>query len=262
MTTVFDNVSRRCRHVWRRNLDVGRETWATNVVPPLLEPLFTILAFGFGLGMYVRNISFQGKSYDYLTFLAPGMIASAVMFHGMMECMYGSFIRMRYQRTFSAILCTPLLIEDILAGELLWGATKGLFAGTVVLGVAAAFKLVSFPQGLAVIPVSAAGGLMFAGFGMFFAAISPYIDSLNVPMYVFVNPMFLFSGTFFPLDALPGWARALAWTLPLTHVSTLMRAATLGILSPSLWPSVVYIVVSGPLMCALSVSRMRARLIK
>ncbi len=259
---ILDNVSRRCWHVWRRNLDVGRETWATNVVPPLLEPLFTILAFGFGLGMYVRAITFQGRSYDYLTFLAPGMIASAVMFHSMMECMYGSFIRMRYQRTFAAILCTPLLIEDILAGELLWGATKGLFAGTVVLGVSAAFKLVSFPQGLAVIPVSAAAGVMFAGFGLFFAGVSPYIDSLNVPMFLFVNPMFLFSGTFFPLDALPGWARAIAWALPLTHVSALMRAATLGRLAPSLWPSVVYLLVVGPLMCLLAVERMGKRLIK
>lgn len=259
---TLGDVSYRCRHVWRRNLDVGRVTWATNVVPPLLEPLFTILAFGFGLGVYVQRISFQGRAYDYLTFLAPGMIASGVMFHSLMECMYGSFIRMRYQRTFSAILCTPLSIEDVLVGELLWGATKGLFAGAVVLGVAAAFKLVSFPQGLAVLPVSAFGGLMFAGFGLFFAAISPYIDSLNVPVFLFVNPMFLFSGTFFPLEGMPAWARALAWCLPLTHVAALTRAATLGLLSGSCWPSVAYVAAVTPAVCWLAVDRMSRRLIK
>jgi lipooligosaccharide transport system permease protein len=259
---MISNISYRCWHVWRRNLDVGRVTWLTNIAPPLAEPLLYILAFGFGVGAYVKNITYEGRPYDYLTFIAPGMIASGVMFHAMMECMYGSFIRMRYQKTFSAILCTPLLIEDILAGELLWGTTKGLFAGAAVLLICSCFKLVTYPTGLLVLPLAALSGLMLAGFGLFFAGISPYIDTLNVPVFLFVNPMFLFSGTFFPLDALPRWAQGLAWFLPLTPVSALMRAATLNSLRPGLWWGVVYLLVVGPAISWLGMAKMRARLVK
>ena len=259
---MIANVSRRCWHIWRRNLDVGRITWRTNILPPLLEPLLYILAFGFGLGAYVEKIRVGGRVYDYLTFLAPGMIAAGVMFHSMMECMYGSFIRMRYQKTFEAALCTPLLIEDILAGEILWGASKGVFAGAAVLLIAAAFHLAVFPQALLVLPVSAVAGVMFAGFGLLFAALSPYIDSLNLPMFLFVNPMFLFSGTFFPLDGMPRWLRALSWLLPLTHVVSLMRAATFGILSAGLWANFAYVTALAVGVSWAAMAKMKSRLIR
>lgn len=259
---MIANVSRRCFHIWRRNLDVSRITWRTNILPPLLEPLLYILAFGFGLGAYVEKIRIGERFYDYLTFLAPGMIASGVMFHALSECMYGSFVRMRYQKTFEAALCTPLLIEDILAGEILWGATKGFFAGAAVLLVVAAFRLAVFPQALLVLPVSAAAGVMFAAFGLLFAALSPYIDSLNLPMFLFVNPMFLFSGTFFPLDGMPRWLRVLSWALPLTHVVTLTRAATFGILTASLWVSFAYVILLAVGVSLIAMAKMKRRLIK
>lgn len=259
---MIANMSRRCFHIWRRNLDASRMTWRTNILPPLLEPLLYILAFGFGLGAYVENIRVGEHFYDYLTFLAPGMIASGVMFHSLMECMYGSFVRMRYQKTFEAALCTPLLIEDILAGEILWGATKGVFAGAAVLLVAAAFHLAVFPQALLVLPVSAVAGVMFAAFGLLFASISPSIDSLNLPTFLFVNPMFLFSGTFFPLDGMPHWLRMLSLSLPLTHVVNLMRAATFGILTSSLWASLAYVSLLAVGVSWIAMARMKRRLIK
>jgi len=260
--SLVRNISRRALHVWRRDLDVSLVTWKTNVLPPLLEPLLYILAFGVGLGAYVQKISFQGRLLDYLTFLAPGMIAVGVMFHSIFECMYGSFVRMRYERTFDAILCTPLLIEDILAGEILWGATKGLFAGTTVLAVISCFGLAAYPQSLLVLPVSAAAGLLFAAFGLYFAAISPYIDNLNLPTFLFINPMFLLSGTFFPLEGLPAWMRAAAYVLPLTHVVDILRASTLGRLTPRLLLSFAYVAALGLAASYLAIRRMKARLIK
>ncbi|MBI5243225.1 MAG: ABC transporter permease [Elusimicrobia bacterium] len=260
--SLIANISRRSLHVWRRNLDVSLVTWKTNVLPPLLEPLLYILAFGVGLGAYVQKISYEGRALDYLAFLAPGMIAVGVMFHSIFECMYGSFVRMRYERTFDAILCTPLLIEDILAGEILWGATRGLFAGTAILAMVSCFGLASYPHSLLVLPVSLAAGLLFAAFGLYFAAISPYIDNLNLPTFLFVNPMFLLSGTFFPLDGLPPWMRALAHVLPLTHAVDILRAATLGRLRPGLLLSFAYIAGLGLAVSFFAIRRMKARLIR
>ena len=259
---LLGNISYRVRHVWRRNLDVSLFSWKTTVLPPLLEPMLYLFAFGVGLGAYVMQVSFHGRLTDYLTFMAPGMIAVGVLFHAIFECMYGSFVRMRYQRTFDAMLTTPLLMEDILAGEILWGATKGLFAGLAVLAVISAWGLAAYPTSLLVLPVAALAGLLFAGFGLLFAAVSPYIDNLNLPTFLFINPMFLFSGTFFPLDGLPRWLKGVAWCLPLTHTVEIMRAATFGALAARLWGSFAYLAVLTPIVCYAAILLMKRRLIK
>ena len=113
------NISYRAWHMWRRNIDVSLVNWKTNVAPPLLEPVLYILAFGFGLGAYVQRIQYAGNFYDYLAFMAPGMVAVGIMFHATFDTMYGAFVRMRYQKTFDALITTPLSAEDILAGEIL-----------------------------------------------------------------------------------------------------------------------------------------------
>ncbi|MBI5622551.1 MAG: ABC transporter permease [Elusimicrobia bacterium] len=260
--TILRNISLRLFRVWQRNFDVSLVTWKTNVLPPLLEPLLYIFAFGFGLGAYVEKLSFGGKTYEYVAYLAPGMVAVGVMFHAVFECMYGAFVRMRYQKTFDAILHTPLLIEDILAGEVLWGGTKGLFAGTAILAVITAFGLASYPESLLILPAAVAGGIMFAGFGLYFAAVSPYIDNLNLPTFLFITPMFLFSGTFFPLDGMPGWLQSLAWILPLTHLVTVTRAAAFGTLSWSLLVNFAFMVVVGFAVSYIGIKLMKERLIK
>ncbi|MBI5881549.1 MAG: ABC transporter permease [Elusimicrobia bacterium] len=260
--SLLRNISPRLLRIWQRNFDVSLVTWKTNVLPPLLEPLLYIFAFGFGLGAYVQEISFEGRTYEYVAFMAPGMVAVGVMFHAVFESMYGSFVRMRYQKTFDAVLHTPLLIEDILAGEILWGATKGLFAGVAVLAVITAFGLASYPSSLMVIPAAFTAGIMFAGFGLFFAAISPYIDNLNLPTFLFITPMFLFSGTFFPLDGLPAWLRGLAMVLPLTHLVTVVRASTFGTLSAGLAVNFAFMAVVGFAVSYIGIKLMKERLIK
>jgi lipooligosaccharide transport system permease protein len=260
--SLLGNISYRVRYVWRRNLDVSLFNWKTMVLPPLLEPMLYLFAFGVGLGAYVEKVQFHGFLTSYLTFMAPGMIAVATLFHAIFECMYGSFIRMRYQKTFDAMLTTPLLMEDILAGEILWGATKGLFAATAVLIVISLWGLASYPASLLVLPAAALAGLLFAGFGLLFAAVSPYIDNLNLPTFLFINPMFLFSGVFFPLDNLPRWLRAVAWCLPLTHVVEIMRVATFGSLRASLWGDFAYLAVLTPAVCYAAIFLMKRRLIK
>lgn len=253
-----------CRslYVWRRNIDVNLLTWKTNVAPSLLEPLLYILAFGVGLGAYVQKINFQGALYGYLAFIAPGMVAAGIMFHSIFDTMYGSFVRMRYQKTFDALVATPLSVEDILAGEILFGATKGVFAGAAVLLVISLFGLASYPQSLVILPAGLVAGVMFAAFGLWFSALAPFIDNLNLPVFLFVNPQFLFSGTFFPLDSMPGWLRLLSKALPLTPLVEISRAATLGRLSPRLFLDFAYLTALALFASCAAMRTMKRRLVK
>jgi lipooligosaccharide transport system permease protein len=259
---LLRNISYRAVYVWRRNLDVNLVTWQTNFLPPILEPILYIVAFGFVLGHYVQSISYAGMELDFLTFVAPGMISVAILFHSCFECMYGSFVRMYYQKTFDAIISTPLLIEDVIAGEILWAASKSFFAASIMLVIVSFFGLADYPSSLIIVPLSFFGGILFGSFGMIFAAVCPSIDTLNLPVFLVVTPMFLFSGTFFPVEGLPVWGRVIANISPLTHIVALARASTLSVLSTSCLPNILYLVLVGGALFILSVYLMKRRLIK
>jgi lipooligosaccharide transport system permease protein len=126
----------------------------------------------------------------------------------------------------------------------------------------APFGLAVWPDTLLVIPVAILGGLLFSAVGLVTTAISPSIETFNLPMFLLVFPMFLFSGTFFPIDILPAWAEWIARALPLTHVSLLVRGAFLGEAPPGWWLSVLYLVVATPPVVAFAFARMKRRLVK
>lgn len=261
-STIFGNVSRRSWHVWRRNLDVYRTTWRTNFLPPILEPVLYILAFGLGMGTLIGTVLYQGRSLPYLQFMIPGVISVSIMFWSYFETTYASFVRMYYQKTFQAILATPLLIEDVIAGEWLWGASKSVMAAVLMLVMTGIFGLISWPAGLLVVPLAVLGGLFFSAAGLITTALVPRIDSFNIPSFLLIFPMFLFSGTFFPADNLPGWARGAALAFPLTHVVNLSRAVSFGELQGRLLLHLLYIVLFSAVFFPLALLTMRKRLIR
>ncbi len=260
-TEVFPNTSRRAFRVWQRNADVFRSTILVNFIPPLLEPVLYIAAFGFGLGSLVRTVPYLGGQIRYLNFMVPGVISVAVMFWSYFETTYASFVRMYYQRTFDAIIATPLLVEDVIAGEWIWGATKAVMSSTIMLVMIGAFGLVRWPEGLLVVPLAALGGLLFSALGLITTSLVPQIDSFNVAQFLLIFPMFLFSGTFFPIQILPGWARNIAMILPLTHVSLLIRGAVLGRVPPAWGLSVAYLLGLTVISSGLAMVLMRRRLV-
>lgn len=256
------SISRRFWRVWQRNLSVYRKTWKISFVPPLLEPLLYLAAFGVGIGVMVGAVPFRGGHVDYLTFIVPGLLSVTMMQNAFFETTYASFVRMYYQKTFDAMLATPLTLEEVILGELCWAATKSLLATSLMLAVIAPFGLVAWPAGLLILPLALLGGLAFAAAGMLFTSLVPNIETFNLPVFLFITPMFLFSGTFFPLANLPEWARLLALALPLTHLVALARAATMGYLAPSLWFSFAYLLLFTGLGVPLALRLMRRRLIK
>ncbi len=261
MREILRNLSTRAFRVWQRDADVYFTTWKTEFLPPLLEPVLYVFAFGLGLGQLVHHVQYQGRSIGYLQFLAPGIVAIAIMFWAFFETTFSSYVRMYYQKTFDAILATPLLVEDVILGEILWGTTKAMIAATIMLLVLTAMGLVAWPSALFVLPIAAAGGLLFSGFGLLMTSTVKTISQFNVPMFAFIMPMFTLGGTFFPIDLLPKWAMTFAWFLPLTHLGLLTRAAVLGRPHPMMGWSALYVGVVALALAWWSLVRMKRRLV-
>lgn len=214
--------------VWRRNLAQSRRHWHTTVLPPLLEPLLYLLAFGAGLGSLVSGLEVGGRPVDYAGFIAPALVMITAMNQAFFETTYSSFVRMYYQRIWDAMTATPLNLGDILAGEMLWGATKGLFSALIVTGVVLGFGLVE-PAGLpALLAAAAVSALFFAALGLLFTSVLPSIDAFNFPFFLFVMPMLLFGDTFFPVALLPDWVGRVASFTPLYGMMAVARPAALG----------------------------------
>ncbi|MBT9149140.1 MAG: ABC transporter permease [Dehalococcoidia bacterium] len=244
--------------VWQRNRDVFFALSRSEVPGTFVEPLLVLFAMGLGLGAYVGLINGQ----QYIEFITPGIIAGYAMYSATFECTYGSFWRLDYQKTYDAIIATPLSIEDVVAGEILWGATRALITTGAVLVIAAAFGLIHTPIALLVLPMGLLSGLMFASIAFTFTSIAPAISSFNYFFTLFVTPMFYFSGVFFPLDAFPETVQKLSWIAPLTPVAGVTRSLVQGELSLSLlWPLVLILGITTVFFC-LSLVLMRRRLLK
>jgi lipooligosaccharide transport system permease protein len=248
--------------VWQRNFIVYRQNWKISFLAPILEPLFYLLAFGYGLSALVGDIRENGVVVSYSAFIAPALIAINIMNNAFFENTYSSFVRMYYQKTFDAMMATPLTVHEIIAGEILWGATKSVIATLIMMAVISAFGLIQYPSGLLLIPLAFIGGMAFGAVGMYFTGIVPHIDLFNLPFFLFITPMFLFSGTFFPIENLPQWAQVIAMILPLTHLVNLSRSFCYGAMDGNLLWQLLYLVLFWMVFFPLALYKMRQRLIK
>jgi lipooligosaccharide transport system permease protein len=264
-------LSYRVWKVWRRNLDVFLKTIKVNFLPSLLEPIIYLTAFGFGLGGFIPSIA----GMPYVNFIAPALVAIAIMNGSFFECTFAAFVRMYFQKTFDAIVATPVSIEEVVAGELLWGATRATINTTLVLAVITAASLfapepiITSPMFLLVPIIAFIGGLLFSSIAMCFTAIAPSIDFFNYPAFLFITPMLFLSGTFFPLSSLPSPAQGLALIfLPLAHLVNITRGAIGGNLEQILGfgtgallaISVVWLVSVTAVFFILSINLMKKRL--
>jgi len=210
--------------VLRRNVLVWRKLIGPAMVMNFGEPTLYLLGLGFGLGAFIGEMS----DMPYLTFLASGIIASSAMTTATFEGMYSVFTRMVPQRTYEALLATPLEVDDILAGEMLWCATKSLISGVAILAVAGILGVLAGWQSLLVLPAVFLTGLCFAGPAMAMAAVARNYDFFNYYFVLLITPMFILSGVFYPIDTLPDAVQGVVWILPLTHAVALCRPLVSG----------------------------------
>jgi lipooligosaccharide transport system permease protein len=258
----FTAISWRFLRVWRRNLITYRRIWKVSFVTPLLEPLFFVTAFGLGFSGMIDGLTYGGATLSYTEYIAPALIASAVMNNAFFETTYASFVRMYYQKTFDGILATPLSLEEVIIAEIVWAASKATAAATIMLIVLGGFGFVALPQGFLILPLAFLGGLAFGSAGMFFTGIIPTIDMFNLPIFLFITPMFLFSGTFFPVSNLPAWAQPFAMAFPLHHQVELFRTFCTGAHETPTWISLAYLPLFLLLFALLALVMMKRRLIR
>ncbi len=259
---VVVRVSWRAGVVWRRDLLRCRRTWWTSLVPPLLEPVFYLLAFGAVLGRYVGEVTDAGSRASYLSFLAPGLVAVGVAARSARETTFGAFPRLQRGGTLEALLATPLSPEDIVFGEILWATTHSLLVAGATLAAAWACGVEAWSSWWWVVALATLGGLLFGSAGMCFTAVCSTSSSLRLPMFLLLVPLALFSGTFFPVDALPWWAARAAWASPLTHLASLTRGAMLHRAPPHLGAGLGYLGGAALLLLVMALSLMRRRILR
>ena len=222
-------LSLRAIAVWRRHFLVWRKLAVPSILGNLAEPLLVLFGLGYGLGAVIGTM--EGTSY--FAFLAGGFLASSTMYAATFESLYSAFSRMHVQRTWEAIVNAPMMLEDVLAGEWLWAATKAFAAGICMLVVVAAFGYASFPMSLAALLVVALVGLAFGALGLAINALASGYDFFSYYMTLVLTPMMMLSGVFFPVDKLPAAVQALCQALPLYHGVALVRPLLAGNLPES-----------------------------
>ncbi len=222
--------------VLQRNLMVYRRTWRGSVFGSFLTPLLYLTAMGIGLGSLIAsggNTVLGGV--DYLHFLGPGILASSCMQTASFESTYPIMGKISWRRNYEAILATPLQVHHLLIGELSWIAFRMFSIGSAFLIVLTAFGIPRSPMALLAIPAAMLTGLAFAAPIIAFAA-TRHNDSGFAALFRFVvNPLFLFSGTFFPVSQLPDAIEWVAAATPLYHGVALVRGAVLDTM-PATWP--------------------------
>jgi lipooligosaccharide transport system permease protein len=227
----FPRFSLRFIPVWQRNFLVWKKLALPSVLGNLADPMLYMLGLGFGLGSLLPDV--DGMSY--LTFLGAGTVAYSTMNSATFETLYSGFSRMHVQKTWEAILNTPLELDDVLMGEWLWAASKSLLSGVAILAVIWVLGLqANWALSLWLIPLAFLIGLCFSGMGLVMTAISPSYDFFMYYFTLVITPMVLLCGVFYPVSQLPALLREISAWLPLTHAIEIARPLVRGHI-PAQW---------------------------
>jgi lipooligosaccharide transport system permease protein len=232
MIALVPSPSLRWIAVWQRHLLVWRKLSVPSLVGNFGDPLLYLLALGYGLGRFVGTM----EGMPYIAFLASGIVCSSAMNTATFEALYSAYTRMTTQQTWAGMLATPLDIDDIVIGEMVWAGSKSLMSAGAILVVASALGIVHGARAVLVLPVALLVGTCFAAMALVVTALSKNYEFFLYYVTLVVTPMMLFCGVFFPLDGLPAGLRVAATFLPLTHAVLLIRPLMNGT-----WPSLAAI---------------------
>ena len=243
--------------VWRRNIVVHLRLWKLNLVAPIIEPVISVLGFGWGIGALVAG---KVTGIPYLTFVGAGLLGVTVLMRAMFETTYAAYFRMVYQSTYDAILATPVDAESLALAEILWAITHGLFDTLIIMTVLIVFGAATSPLAiLAPLPLLT-GATFMAGLSLGITAHVHDIDAFNVYMAVFFSTMYV-SGAFFPLDVLPMWLQIPARVLPMTESIDLTRAFLTGRFLVRHAYEAAYLLISALVACEWAMRSLRRRMV-
>ena len=248
--------SSRAHKVLERNVIVYRRNWSI-IVTGFFEPIFYLLGIGFGLGTLVGDVG----DIPYAAFVAPGLMATAAMTGALFEATFNLFFKLKYAKTFDAILSTPLGPSDIAVGEVSWALTRGLLYSIAFLVVMLVLGLVLSPWGILMIPGALLIGLAAAAVGMAATTYMRKWQDFDL-VTVVTMPLFLFSGTFYPISVYPDWLATIVEFTPLYRGVHMLRSFSTGEVDAMILFDIAYLAIMGLVGVAITARRLRGLLLK
>lgn len=214
--------------MWRvvvRNYMVWRHLMYSSIATHIIEPTVFLLGFGYGVGAFIPEV--DGASY--MEFIAAGMLGYGVMNSASFEGLFSAFSRMHVQKTWLAILNAPMTLDDVLLGEWLWASIKGLMSGCAMLLLLLVLGVSHLPESIWVLPAMVLTALAFSGMALSINSLANNYDFFSYYFSLFITPMMLLSGTFFPVSELPEQLALISQVLPLYHAIGLFRPILNGV---------------------------------
>ncbi len=252
----------RSRRLVERNILVYRHQWII-IFSGVFEPIFYLIGIGLGVGGIIGTLVLpDGRTISYLAFVAPALLATAAMNGAVFETIFNVFFKLNFAKTYDGVLATPMGITEIALGEMLWALIRALLYAVAMFVIMLVLGLILSPWGLLIVPAALLVAAAFAAAGLAGTSYLRTVNDFDVPMGLIVMPMFLFSGTFFPIEAYP---EPLQWVIqltPLYHAINLIRGLSLGVVGlPQLW-DFIYLIAFFAICITLAMRQMEKRLIK
>jgi len=256
-------------HVWRsrrlveRNIMVYRHQWII-ILSGVFEPIFYLLGIGLGLGGIIREVPLpNGEVVAYAAFVAPALVATAAMNGAVFETIFNVFFKLNYAKTYDGVLATPMGITEIAIGEMLWALMRAAMYAVAMFVIMFFMGLILSPLGILMIPASLLVAAAFAAAGLAGTSFLRTVNDFDVPMGLIVMPMFLFSGTFFPIESvLPDSIVTVIQLTPLYHGINLIRGLSTGIVGIGQVWDLLYLLVFFAVCLWIAMHQMEKRLIK
>lgn len=245
--------------VFQRHMLVFGKSWFNNLATNIFEPFVYLIGLGFGIGHFVHSI----EGLPYQTFVATGLIGSTTMMSASFEATIGAYVRYKFQRIYDAMISTPVSAPDVVFAEILYAGARAAVLGLIMEVSIIAFRFVPNPAWTAVfVPLAAfLIATIFAILGLTVVTFVPSIDHFNYYLSIFITPLFVFSGVFFPIRTLPAVARLIASLTPVMHGVRLTRDLFLGH-TGHLFIDTTWLIVVSLLLLPLPLLRMKKKLMQ
>ncbi len=251
------------RRLVERNILVYRHQWII-IVSGAFEPIFYLVGLGLGLGAIVETVPLSdGREIPYAAFVAPALLATAAMNGAVFETIFNVFFKLNYAKTYDGVLATPMGITEIAIGEMLWALMRSVLYAVAMFVIMVLMGLVLSPLGVLMVPAALLVAAAFAAAGLAGTSYLRTVNDFDIPLGLVVMPMFLFSGTFFPIEGvLPDWLFTIITLTPLYHGIELIRGLSTGLVGVQQLVSFVYLVVFFVVCMWIAMRQMERKLIK
>ncbi len=251
----------RAQRIWEKNYIAYRRLWKV-VFSGFFEPVFYLFAVGIGVGALVGDVTLPGgQAVSYAAFVAPAMMAASAMNGAVIETTFNIFFKLHFGKTYEGILTTPMQPMDIAIGEIGWALLRGLLYSTAFVGVMWGLGMTESWLAIFAVPAATLVGFAFGAAGLAAATLMKSWQDFDLVTLV-TMPLFLFSGSFFPIDVYPSWLQWVVKLSPLYHGNELLRGFTLGMVDWTMLGHAAFLVVMGLVGAAIASRRLDGMLRK